>query len=89
MAGRWAKVHLDVLEELAPNMTAVAVYAYLCAHANRAGESWPENESISIDLDVSTRTVARAVAFLLDAEVIVPADPGRFTIPALSTPTGG
>lgn len=77
---RWGKVPLDALVRVAPNMTAATVYAYLCCHSNPRGESWPDNESIATDLGVSVPTVRRALAVLLELEVVVPRSPGRFLI---------
>lgn len=81
--GRWGKVHLAAVKKIAPNMTAVAVYAYLCCCANTSGESWPANETISDDLSVSAVTVRRALKVLLDRDLIEGSTKGRYVIPEL------
>ena len=49
---------------------AVIVYIYLCDRANKDGQCWPSMRRIAEDLDISTRTVNRAVNDLRTAGYI-------------------
>ena len=40
---------------------ARTVYCYLCDRANRKGQCWPTVMTIALDLNISTRTVYRAL----------------------------
>lgn len=51
-------------------MRAILVYVYLCDRANTEGQCWPSQRRISKDLDISMRTVSRAVKELRDAGFI-------------------
>lgn len=49
---------------------AIIVYIYLCDRANVEGQCWPSMRRIAEDLNVSLRTVNRAVKELRDAGFI-------------------
>ena len=40
---------------------AVSVFCYLCDRANRKGQCWPSTRTIALDLNMSRRTVFRAL----------------------------
>lgn len=62
----WGKITRDAIMRIAPNMSAVAVYAYLCTRVDRAGVCWPSTDLIAEELGVSTRTAQRALRALED-----------------------
>jgi DNA-binding transcriptional regulator YhcF (GntR family) len=81
---RWGRVDLASVCALAPNHTAVSVYAYLCCHANRRGEAWPRVATVAADLSVSTATVRRAIAALLTADVVARKSPTMLVVRAIA-----
>lgn len=65
---RYGRVHERVFAVGDP--VAVAVYAALALHADRAGHARPSLATLADGLGCSTRTVSRAVRVLVDAEVV-------------------
>ncbi len=67
----WTRIDNHVLQKL-PEIGAVAlaVYAIIRQHANRKGESYPAIERLAALVGMSTRQVKRAIAKLIDADVI-------------------
>lgn len=49
---------------------AVIVYIYLCDRANKDGQCWPSMRRIADDLDISMRTVNRAIKDLREARYV-------------------
>lgn len=65
-SGRWGKVRLSAVLRISPDFNALAVYVFLCTHADLHGRAWPETETIAASLGVSTRTVQRGLRTLRD-----------------------
>ena len=40
---------------------AISVYCYLCDRANKKGQCWPSTKTIAKDLNISRRTVFKAL----------------------------
>lgn len=49
---------------------AICVYCYLCGRANKKGECYPSSSTIAGDLNLSERTVFRAISDLEKARVL-------------------
>lgn len=64
---QWGKVRLVAICRLAPDAWAIAVYAYLCAHADPRGRTFVGVDAIAGALETSESTVRRRLRVLKDS----------------------